>query len=619
MDPLLLFGGAAALTAFFLKHRTAASSSARRQQQAALCLASCREIIEAAENPTETFGHAALDDNYLYAELKAAGIPFDVKAWDDETVDWKKYLVTCIRTTWDYSHSEAQGLRFLLWTDRLQKLGVSLFNHPRVIAFNASKLYLKDLAAAGIPVIPTVYVSPLQLSSPSASSSPMSLEEALSKHRGIDLRAIQAKTGWRDLVLKPCVSAGSRDTIRYRESEGQEALDKAQRFLFDLVTLGYDTTKEQESGEPGSPIGVVMTPQNNNHNDNGEHHHHHHHHDHGSAHHHHNRHHNHHHHRHTESADSATSARSGASSASSSKAMQEVLLHPSAGDNSAKSGSSTTADEAGSEAQRLADATSSAVRRARAASASAPLLSARAAPELAPPRHATADDASPCSMMVQPYLPSVGDGEISVIVIDGRITHAVQKNPVKGDFRSQEEYGGVQRKITLTAAEEAHVMQVLEVAKSVIGSSQPPSSPVTPGQVHTFGGGRDSNPLPDDALMIARVDFLRFSEEAAASVGHHTAISAAPADQINASPSDDGIVVSGTPLSLEKTPLLLLELEVIEPCLFFGVDAKGIAGAGAPKAIAQRPAAAGQSLAARVLTQAIQRRLKERQAKNGEE
>jgi glutathione synthase/RimK-type ligase-like ATP-grasp enzyme len=45
--------------------------------------------------------------------------------------------------------------------------------------------------------------------------------------------------------------------------------------------------------------------------------------------------------------------------------------------------------------------------------------------------------------MVQPYLPSVETrGELSVIVVDGEVSHAVRKLPIAGEFRIQEEFGG---------------------------------------------------------------------------------------------------------------------------------------------------------------------------------
>jgi glutathione synthase/RimK-type ligase-like ATP-grasp enzyme len=45
--------------------------------------------------------------------------------------------------------------------------------------------------------------------------------------------------------------------------------------------------------------------------------------------------------------------------------------------------------------------------------------------------------------LVQPYLDAVTTaGELSVVVVDGQVTHAVRKRPAAGDFRIQEEYGG---------------------------------------------------------------------------------------------------------------------------------------------------------------------------------
>jgi len=46
------------------------------------------------------------------------------------------------------------------------------------------------------------------------------------------------------------------------------------------------------------------------------------------------------------------------------------------------------------------------------------------------------------AFMLQPYLASVErEGELSVIVIDGEVTHGVRKVPVAGDYRVQEDWG----------------------------------------------------------------------------------------------------------------------------------------------------------------------------------
>lgn len=48
----------------------------------------------------------------------------------------------------------------------------------------------------------------------------------------------------------------------------------------------------------------------------------------------------------------------------------------------------------------------------------------------------------PVDRLVQPLVEEVADGEVSMIAIDGRITHAVRKVPAPGDFRVQIEHGG---------------------------------------------------------------------------------------------------------------------------------------------------------------------------------
>ena len=44
-------------------------------------------------------------------------------------------------------------------------------------------------------------------------------------------------------------------------------------------------------------------------------------------------------------------------------------------------------------------------------------------------------------LMVQPFLPGIADGEVSLIFVDGAYSHAVIKRPRVGDFRSQPEFG----------------------------------------------------------------------------------------------------------------------------------------------------------------------------------
>lgn len=45
--------------------------------------------------------------------------------------------------------------------------------------------------------------------------------------------------------------------------------------------------------------------------------------------------------------------------------------------------------------------------------------------------------------LVQPFLPDIAAGERSLVFLGGRYSHAVRKTPAAGDFRVQEQHGGV--------------------------------------------------------------------------------------------------------------------------------------------------------------------------------
>jgi glutathione synthase/RimK-type ligase-like ATP-grasp enzyme len=51
-------------------------------------------------------------------------------------------------------------------------------------------------------------------------------------------------------------------------------------------------------------------------------------------------------------------------------------------------------------------------------------------------------------MLIQPFLPAIAeDGEYSLFYFGGQYSHAISKHPAEGDFRVQEQFGGVERAI----------------------------------------------------------------------------------------------------------------------------------------------------------------------------
>ena len=79
---------------------------------------------------------------------------------------------------------------------------------------------------------------------------------------------------------------------------------------------------------------------------------------------------------------------------------------------------------------------------------------------------AAVEDAG-AEMLVQPYLPTIeSEGETSLLYFGGRLSHVVNKRPVNGDFRVQEEFGG---QYTLLASPPAGAVALAEQVLAAIG------------------------------------------------------------------------------------------------------------------------------------------------------
>ncbi len=93
------------------------------------------------------------DDQLLVEPLHAQGVEAVPAVWDDASVDWTSFDLVVIRSTWDYP---ARRPEFVEWARRVPNLR----NPADVIAWNTDKRYLAELAAAGVPIVPTTWLDP---------------------------------------------------------------------------------------------------------------------------------------------------------------------------------------------------------------------------------------------------------------------------------------------------------------------------------------------------------------------------------------------------------------------------------------------------------------------------
>jgi hypothetical protein len=131
------------------------------------------------------------DDECLAGALRDRGAEPEIVSWDDASVDWHGYEAVVIRSTWDYSRRRDE---FLAWAEHV---GERLHNSPELIRWNSDKRYLGTLADAGLGVIETRYIRPDQ--------SPPTLEG--------------------EIVVKPNISAGGRDTGRFGPTAHGDAME----------------------------------------------------------------------------------------------------------------------------------------------------------------------------------------------------------------------------------------------------------------------------------------------------------------------------------------------------------------------------------------------------------
>ncbi|WP_405767605.1 RimK family alpha-L-glutamate ligase [Streptomyces sp. NBC_01538] len=133
----------------------------------------------------------------LVRELVAAGADAVAVHWDDPDADWASFDLAVVRSTWDYSWRAEE---FAGWLERCEKL-TRVANPVGVLRWNMDKRYLGELAAAGVPTVPTSYLAPGE-----APGDAPDLPDD------------------REYVIKPTSGAGARYAARYTPEDRETAV-----------------------------------------------------------------------------------------------------------------------------------------------------------------------------------------------------------------------------------------------------------------------------------------------------------------------------------------------------------------------------------------------------------
>jgi len=143
------------------------------------------------------------DAKRLIPALAERGTETELVAWTDPDADWSAYDLIWISSTWDY-HERLD--EFLAWLRRAAE-ETPVQNPPALIEWNVDKRYLRALAEAGVPVIPTVWVE---------------------DEGGPAVREAAAH-GWTELVVKPAVDLGAARLERTSAVGLRAAVERVER------------------------------------------------------------------------------------------------------------------------------------------------------------------------------------------------------------------------------------------------------------------------------------------------------------------------------------------------------------------------------------------------------
>jgi glutathione synthase/RimK-type ligase-like ATP-grasp enzyme len=162
------------------------------------------------------------DDRALLAPLAELGLHGVPVVWDDPSVDWDRFAVSVLRSTWDYTENREE---FVAWARAVPRLA----NSAAVVEWNTDKRYLRSLADDGVAIVPTTWLSP-----------------------GDDVPLPTAG----EHVVKPSIGAGSLDAGRYDLADAgarERALAHAKRLLSarQTVMLQPFAAAIEERGETG--------------------------------------------------------------------------------------------------------------------------------------------------------------------------------------------------------------------------------------------------------------------------------------------------------------------------------------------------------------------------------
>jgi len=154
-----------------------------------------RRLALICEDPANLFDMAKNEDRNLLALLNENGWEATAKDWKDETTDWTSFDLVVLKSPYDY---HKRLLEFSTWLRKVSSAGVRILNPVEMVIWNSDKHYLKEIEAAGFKIIPALF---------------------LENNVKTELASLFGRLGTDKIIVKPCVSGGSKNTFTLVKGE----------------------------------------------------------------------------------------------------------------------------------------------------------------------------------------------------------------------------------------------------------------------------------------------------------------------------------------------------------------------------------------------------------------
>lgn len=168
----------------------------------------------------DSFDGFVVSDHFLFEPMKQKGWDVQEISWRAKDVNWSDYDVVVVRSTWDYMKDKEAFLKVL---EEIDQSDAHLENSLDILGWNIEKTYLKEVEERGVACIPTLWCERFDIAQ----------EDTFFDRLGVD-----------EIVIKPILSAGARDTFRIKVGEFSGVVSALQDAFSDRAFMVQPFLKE---------------------------------------------------------------------------------------------------------------------------------------------------------------------------------------------------------------------------------------------------------------------------------------------------------------------------------------------------------------------------------------